>query len=190
MNTLKLSVNNAKAKAGVWAKILPVFVLLSFIWLHLYSTTADLNVLNIHSTGFESLGIYAIFSILLAGLLDYVVFELVFLAYKFVLGFSVYSFIIPRDILNFRFRFWYIVRNVILGFIFNLRFFYPYITTYLCVFELILNMALLICFYFDIKRDYVEPLVGQFVFKTLSIPFVIYEIIAVVSMMVGVLWER
>ena len=187
MNTLKLNINNTKAKAGVWARILPVFVLISFIWLHLYSTTADLNVLNIHSTGFDSIEVYALISILMAGILDYIIFEIVFFAYKFVLGFSIYSFIIPRDILNFRFRFWYIIRNLILGLIFNLRFFYPYINTYLCVFELLLNMALLICFYFDIKRDYVEPLVGQFVFKTLAIPFIVYEIFTVVSMMVGVL---
>lgn len=187
MNTLKLNIDNAKQKAGVWAKILPIFVLISFIWLHLYSTTADLNVLNIHSTGFKSIEAYSIMSILMSGLFDYLIFELVFFLYKFILGFSIYSFIVPRDILNFRFRFWFIIRNIILGLIFNLRFFYPYIGTYLCVFELTLNMALLIWFYFDIKRDYVEPLVGQFVFKTLSVPFVIYEVIVVISMMVGVL---
>lgn len=187
MKQTKVFELNTKVKTGVFSKILPFLVFLSFVWLNFYTTTADLNVLNINFTIFDTIESYVFFSVLFAGLLDYVLFEFIFFIYKFILGFSIYSFLIPRQVLNNRFRLWFMIRNIVLGVVYNLRFFFPYITVYLVVVEVILNMSILICLYYDIKKDYIEPLVGQFVFKTLSIPFILYEVYIVITMMVGVL---
>lgn len=94
---------------------------------------------------------------------------------------------IPKFVLIDKFRLWYLFRNILLGVIFNLRFFFPYIGTYLCVFELIFNFVFIICLYFDLSKNYVESLVGQFVFKSLAVPVILYEIYTVIVMMVGVL---
>ena len=50
-----------------------------------------------------------------------------------------------------------------------------------------MNMLFVIMLYFDLNREYVEPLVGQFVFKTLAVPFVIYQAFKMVVLMWGVL---
>ena len=92
-----------------------------------------------------------------------------------------------KNVLLNKFRIWYLVRNLILGTIFNLRFLFPYISAYLCIMEVILNFAFIIGLYFDLKKKYIEPLVGQFVFKTLALPVVLYEIYQVIVLMVGVL---
>ena len=86
-----------------------------------------------------------------------------------------------------KFRKWYIYRNIVLGLVFNLRFFVPFISVYLCIFELIMNFGFIIGLYFDLKKDYVEPLVAQYVFRTLALPIILYEAYTIITLMVGVL---
>jgi len=167
--------------------VLPILVLLSFVWLNLYSTLTGLNSVSLDIGVYGSLATYLGVSVFFAGLLDYIVFEILFFIYRLVLGFSIYSFMIPKNVLLDKFRIWYLVRNLLLGVIFNLRFLYPFFGTYICIFELILNMLLVIVLYFDLSKNYVEPLVGQFVFKTLAWPVFIYEIYIVIRLMAGVL---
>jgi len=166
---------------------LPMLTFISFVWLNLYSTLTEINVVNLDYELFGSVDTYVFLSVLLAGLFDYLIFELLFFIYRLFLGFSIYSFMIPKNVMIDKFRIWYILRNVVLGIIFNLRFFFPYISTYLCVFELILNFGFIICLYFALAKNYVEPLVAQFVFKTLVIPVILYEVYVVIKLMVGVL---
>ena len=148
---------------------------------------AKANTVHVNSDLYGSHITYMIFSVLFAGIFDYLIFEILFFLYRFCLGFSIYSFMIPKFALKDKFRFWYLIRNVVLGFLFNLRFFFPYIETYLCVFELVANFMLIICLYFDLSREYVEPLVGQFVFKTLAVPVVLYETYSLIMLVVGAL---
>jgi len=167
---------------------LPILLLLSFVWLNFYSNYTNLNtMIFIDDSTFGSITSYIVFSMLIAAIVDYILFELFFFVYRLFLGFSIYSFMIPKYVMLDKFRIWYIVRNIVLGIIFNLRFLFPYISVYLCVFELILNFLFIICLYYDLKKDYVETLVAQFVFKTLTVPVVLYEIYIVIKLMVGVL---
>lgn len=167
---------------------LPILLLLSFVWLNFYANYTGINTMHLSSSSmFSSLGSYIVFSLLIAGIVDYIVFELFFFVYRLVLGFSIYSFMIPKNVLLDKFRIWYIIRNVVLGMIFNLKFLIPYISTYLCVFELILNFMFIICLYYDLKKNYVETLVAQFVFKTLAVPVILYESYIVIKLMIGVL---
>ena len=166
---------------------LPVLLFFSFVWLYLYTTLSDINdVLFVNET-FSSLPTYLIFSVLFVSLVDYLVFELEFFVYRLFIGFSIYSFMIPKNVLIDKFRMWYIFRNLILGLVFNLRFFFPFIGTYLIIIELIANFAFIFLLFNDLKKDYVEPIVGQYVFKTLVLPVILYEIYIVITQMVGVL---
>lgn len=176
-----------KKKQKVLEIVLPVFLLLSFIWLNLYTTMTDINTAVHYFFPTDSLSFYLFGNVLLKGIFDYLVFEMLFFVYRFCLGFSIYSFMIPKDVLKNKFRFWYIIRNLILGFIFNIRFFFPYFATYACIFEMLFNMLLVVVLYFDLSKEYVEPLVGQFVFKTLAYPVFIYEIVEMVFLAWGVL---
>lgn len=177
-------------KRGFFSRILPVLVMLSFVWLELYPTLTGANSISINLGSFGSLPVYLAINVIFYGLLSYLIFEFLFYVYRFCIGFSIYSFMIPKDVLIDKFRTWYLIRNIILGLIFNLRFFFPYINTYLCIFELLFNFLFILGLYFDLSKNYVEPLVGQFVFKTLSVPVIIYEVYEVIVLMAGVLWEK
>lgn len=175
-----------KQKEKMLSRLLPVLLLLSFIWLNFYTTMTDINLYEKFSSVNPGAG-ELIADVLFVGIVDYLVFELLFFIYRFCLGFSIYSFMIPKQVLKNKFRFWYIIRNLILGIVFNVRFFFPYFSTYTCIFELLMNMLLVICLYFDLSKEYVEPLVGQFVFKTLAVPVLIYEAFEMVVLVWGVL---
>ncbi len=188
MQTNQIKNNNLSIKKrSVYSRLLPVLVMLSFVWLNFYNIMTSSNNIKLDFGSFGSLPVYLIFDVLLYGVIYYLFFEFLFYVYRFCIGFSIYSFMIPKRVLIDKFRTWYLIRNVALGLIFNLRFFFPYITTYLCIFELVLNFLFIICMYADLSKEYVEPLVGQFVFKTLAVPVVLYEIFEVVVLMVGVL---
>ena len=176
---------NQRSAFSRWG--LPLLVLISFIWLNLYSTLTQANGLLVDHSMFVSATSYIVTIILFSGVIEYLLFELLFFVYRLFIGFSIYSFLIPKNVMLDKFRLWYIFRNILLGIVFNLRFFIPYISVYLCVFELIFNFAFIIGLYFALSKNYIEPLVGQFVFKTLSIPVFIYEIYIVIKLMVGVL---
>lgn len=185
--TINLQRNIMLKKKSTFSKAIPVLLFLSFIWLNFYSTMTNVNTINFNVGHFGNLPVYLLIDVLMVAVIDYLVFELLFFVYRFILGFSIYSFMIPKPVLKDKFRFWYFVRNLVLGFVYNVRFFFPVFTTYLCVFELIMNFIFIICFYFDLSVEYVEPLVGQFVFKTLAVPVVLYEVYSVIVLLVGVL---
>lgn len=187
INVKLIPFEKRKQHEKVLAVLLPIVLLLSFIWLNFYTTMTDINSSVIFVRPKSPLALFLMGDVLLKGVFDYLVFELLFFVYRFCLGFSIYSFMIPKQVLKNKFRFWYIIRNLILGLIFNLRFFFPYFSTFSCIFEMMMNMLLVICLYFDLSREYVEPLVGQFVFKTLAVPVLVYESVKMVCLMWGVL---
>lgn len=164
---------------SAFSKVLPLLVFLSFVWLNLYSNS------QARATTLLSIGNGWLFWGIVTSLVNYLIFELLFAVYRFLIGFSVYSFMIPRRVLVDRFRIWFVIRNLLLGVFYNLRFFAPYISVYLCVLELIFNFMFIIGMYFSLAKNYVEPLVGQFVFKSLTIPMFIYEAIRVIILVVN-----
>lgn len=166
---------------------LPVLLFISFVWLDLYAKLGGLNSVFYPYKEYGSLSSYLILSVLIYSVADYVIFELCFMLYRLFLSFSIYSFMIPKIVLLDNFRKCYIFRNIILGVVFNLRFLFPYINTYLCVVELIGNFLFIFCLFLSLKKKYVEPLVAHYVFKTLTIPVVLYEAYILVTLMVGVL---
>ena len=193
MQTIKLQQQNINERIilskqrSVLSRILPIILFVSFIWLNFYDTTTEINNFALSFGSIESVPVVFGISIILYSFMDYIIFELFFFIYRFFMGFSIYSFMIPKYVLIDKFRIWYIIRNVLLGILFNLRFFFPYIITYLSIIEMICNFALIICLYYDLQKQYIEPLVGQFVFKTLALPVVLYEVYQVIRLVVSAL---
>ena len=177
-----------KEKTNFFSKVcLPLVLFLSFIWLNLYASLTELNDVFFNNEVYSSVTAYLIATTIFISLVEYLAFELYFFVYRLFIGFSIYSFMIPKNVLIDKFRIWYVVRNLILGVVFNLRFFFPYISTYLCVAELIMNFMFVFVLYADLKKDFIEPLVGQYVFKTLIMPVLLYEVYIVITQVVSVL---
>ena len=185
-SVVKIKINNEKEERNMFSKLfLPVLLFLSFLWLNFYSTIAEMtDVFNVIEVVDE---LAFIFSVVIMALVEYLVFELFFYVYRLFIGFSIYSLMLPKYVLIDKFRKWYIVRNLILGLIFNIRVFAPYISLYLGAVEILFNFAMIFALYFDLKKQHVEPLVGQYVFRTLTIPIILYEAYILITQVVGVL---
>ena len=186
IKTVKLNLRKQE-KRSAFSKVLPFLVYLSFIWLNLYYLLAMSNPFNFNIFENTTRQSYVFFTFIVEGSLAYLIFEFLFFLYKFALNFSIYSFVVPRQVLNDRFRLWFMIRNIILGLIFNLRFFFSFISLYLVVFETLVNVIIIVCLYFDIKRKHVDEIIAQYVFKALAIPFILYQAYTVIAMVVGVL---
>lgn len=171
----------------VLKKLLPVLLFLSFVWLNFYTEIAQSVANSVNYSAGSYFLAYLILNLLFWGAISYLVFELIFFIYQFLIKFSIYTFMIPRQVLQNRFRLWMIVRNVLLGIIFNLRFFYPYIAIYLSIFDVLFTMLFVICLYFNLAKKYVDPLVGHFLFRALSVWIAIYEGIEVLFLVLRVL---
>lgn len=167
---------------SILSRLLPLLVLLSFIWLNLYDNIHSFPIYS--ALGESGMGIFVI---VIDGVIAYLVFELLFYIYRLCIGFSIYSFLIPKRVLIDSFRLWYLIRNIALGFIFNIRFFAPYFATYLCVFEVLLDFLFIFGLYWQLSRSYVDALVGQFVFRSLTIPIILYSVYQVLSLVLGVI---
>ena len=168
-------------------RLLPFLLFLSFVWVNIYSGIMNVDSISVGASGLMTSWSYVIFSILFIAGVDYIVFELLFYVYRFLMGFSIYSFMIPKQIFINKFRLWFLIRNVLMGFVFNLRFLFPFISVYLIVVEVLFTMLSIICLYFDIARKYVDVLVGHLYFRAISICIIIYEAIKLIFAVVRVL---
>ena len=82
------TVNNIyiHGKKSILSSILPLLVFLSFIWLNLYTSVASVTEIALLQGD-----TYLVFGIILKGVLDYFVFEILFYIYRFLIGFSIAS---------------------------------------------------------------------------------------------------
>lgn len=170
----------------ILSKILPLFLYISFVWLNVYKAIAQIDRLSPIKIISNSSS-YSVLYILISAIFSYVIFELLFLAYRMIIGFSIYSYTVPKQVLANKFRFWFILRNIVLGLVLNLRFFFPYINLYLLIFEIAIDLLFVICLYFSVAKKYVDPLIGHFVFRAISLPFILYEVYNVISFVVRVI---
>ena len=185
-NYKAISIEQFMPKRSLFSRLLPFLVCLSFMWLNFYQYIINGNSLGIAIDGVSPLAIL-VSSVVLNGIISYVIFEILLFIYKFFVGFSVYAFLIPVRVFNDKFRMWFLFRNLIAGVIYNLRIFVPYISAYLCIIDLIFNMIFILVLFADIAKKHVEPLVRQFVFRIMVTPIFIYEFIVVIRLVVGVL---
>lgn len=161
-----------------------ICLILSFVWISLYPVANALtgtfyfsygNILDVSSSLFSNFIIYTIIS----AVVSWIGFELIFMLYRFLLAFKIYSFVLSPEKLKNELRLYFIYRNIIYGLFMNLCFIYPYLYSLVTFVDVIVTMTTFICFSTHIKSTYSEPLVGHFVFKCFINPVILYEIFVV-----------
>lgn len=164
---------------------LTIFLLiLSFVWISIYPATSAIvydfsfnygNVFDGTSLIFSS----ALINIFVNAIVSWVWLELIFMIYRFILNFKIYSFVLPVDKLKNEMRTFFIYRNLIFGLFLNICFMFPYVHTLAPLIDLIVTFSTFIYFASHIKKTYSEPIIGHFVFKAFITPVIIYETLAV-----------
>lgn len=162
--------------------IYKLILFLSFVWLEFYPATLEL--MYSFDIGYGNMFANANFPVVFAtvisnAIFDWISFEILFWIYRWWLSHKIYSFIVPMDSLRAETRLYMIYRNVILGVINCLCFFYPYIYQFSIFFDVLVTLAVLICFAKHLNAVYSETIVGHFVFKCFCYPIFIYEAIEV-----------
>lgn len=166
------------------SKLIIFFLILSFVWISIYPVLSSLtfdfyfnygNVLDFASQMFSS----ALFYVLSSAILSWVGVELIFMFYRFILSFKIYSFILPAQKLKDEMRMFFIYRNIIFGLFLNICFIFPYLHSFSVLVDLLVTMISFICFANHISKVYSEPLIGHFVFRCFINPIILYEIIVV-----------
>lgn len=185
--------NNANFKQHAKVnKLLILLLYLSFVWIAVYPTISTLsagyyfsygNIFDGSSTIFSSGVLY----LLISSLVSWGLFELVFVFYRFVLAFKIYSFVVPAEMLKNEMRTFYIYRNLVFGIFVNLCFFFPYLYSLIELIDVVITMTMFILFSCNIRKKYSEPIVGHFVFKCFMYPVAFYEAVNVLILLFEVL---
>lgn len=178
-----------KAKNGGLIKFL---LLLSFVWISLFTVAGRLsfdfywnfgNLIDPTSSNFSTI-LLLVFS---ESIVYWIVFEIVFYLYRFVLQFKIYSFIVPAENLKNESRVFYIYRNIFYGLFLNLCFLAPYLYEYAAFMSLVTTFVMLIIYANHLNKNYAEPIIGHFVFKNFCYPIFVYQAIILFIDVVGVL---
>lgn len=169
-----------KKSSNGWLVI--VLLILSFVWTSLFTTASSLTNLLYWNFGdlldFNSVNFGSVLTMVFAEAISYwIVFEIVFYLYRYVLQFKIYSFIIPKERLKIESRTYFIYRNVFYGLFLNLCFLFPYLYIFAPVVSLIATFATLILYSVHLNKTYAEPIIGHFVFKNFCFPIFVYQAI-------------
>ncbi len=178
-----------QAKSSGW---IIFFLILSFIWTSAYPVLSSLvydfsfnygNVFDFSSLIFSN----AIFYLISSAILSWVGVEVIFMVYRFILSFKIYSFVVPAHKLKDEMRSFFIYRNILLGLVLNVCFVFPYLHAFAGLLDVIITTITFLCFASHINKAYSEPIVRHFVFKCFISPVILYEILVVAVKFVEVL---
>ncbi len=184
--TINNSKENARISSSILHKLLPFVLILSFMWLGFYPALCAFNVYPMGVVTGSVAG-SLIVQVILMGLLYWIGFEIIMWVYRFCLGFSIYTFIVPIQAIKDNLKWCFILRNIVMGALYFLCIWYPYIYIYLIIIDAICLFAIFLLFSFVNMKKYVEPVVQPFVFKGLMLPFIVYEFINMGAQVAGYL---
>ena len=80
-----------------------------------------------------------------------------------------------------------VIRNIILGFFMNLLFFCPYLINFIVIAEVLVDFTVFALFLVSVTRETISDMIMPNVFKTLMTPFLIIELIHIMTYVVEVL---
>jgi len=171
--TIDNSKENVRIAGGFAHKILFVVFILSFMWLNLYSTLLAYNTISIKADATTTF----IVELIISGAFSAVLCAAVFIFYRFVLRFSVYSFLIPDLALKDNLKWYFIIRNIIMGGLYYLCIYFPLIYNYLPAIDVIVIFIVFVLYAMHCCKLYVERVVVPFAFRALLRPLIIYEFV-------------
>lgn len=190
LDALNADVNRREGSSWLH-KLLPVFLVLSFVWLGVfenYSLAASSMELFGTLGGSEGFGDLFFSNAIIGGLIDWLWFEIVFYIFKLFCGFSVFTYTIPKNLFVNKARLFMVIRNLIFGAVMNAMFFIPqFIASFYIVIELIIDMLVFLWFVFAVTKETVDIMIKPNVYRVLVTSFVIIRSLALLSLVVGVL---
>lgn len=169
-----------KPRRNSWIYI--VGLILSYVWLEFYPATLEFLTSFEHGFGdmFSDVNKFVVIeNVIFEAIIGWIAFEIVFWVYRWVLSFKIYSFIVPMDSLKAESRLYCIIRNIILGLIYNLCFVMPYLYSFSIFFDLLVTMIVMIFYAKHLNSVYSDSIIGHFVFKCFCYPIFVYEAIEV-----------
>ncbi len=190
MAELKLAQNNSSAIGSSWFYKLMLFA--SFLIVSIFPATgmvvADYyfnygNLFDLSSPNFS----FIVLNIVVDALVAWLVFELLFYLYRYVLSYNIYSFILPNNKFKNEGRLFFIYRNIIYAVFVNLCFFIPYLYMWLPLISIVVSFSMVLLFALHINKAYAEPIIGHFVFKSFVYPVFVFEIVSLIWQVVEVL---
>ncbi len=174
------------------SKLIIFLLFLSFMWVTAYTSLSSLvydfyynygNVFDSASPIFSN----AVFYWLITGTFSWLWVEVIFIIYRFILSFRIYSFIVPPYKLKDEMRTFFIYRNLMYGLFLNLCFILPYFYSLSILVELVITMTTCFCFARHISKKYSETLIAHFVYKCFITPVLFFETISVFLHFLGVM---
>ena len=172
-------------------KWLPFLLLLSFVWLGLFENYAGamVEVVDYFKYSMMDMGFGStiFFSMLAYILIDWIWFEIILYFYKMLVGLSVFSYTIPKALLENNARIFMIYRNLILGIFMNLLFFFPYLMNLVIVVEIIVDVLVFAFFFLRVSRETVSIMILPNVLKMYFNSFAFIEFVHILIYVVGVL---
>lgn len=169
--TIDNTQENKRIMLSVLHKILPFVFVLSFMWLDLFSELLVFNATTIST----DITLTFITELLISGALSALFCAVIFWCYKLVLGFSLYTLLIPAFAIKDGLKWHFIIRNIIMGAFYLLCIYFPYIYNYLAVLDAIIIFMVFMMFSKRCVKLYVDKVVAPFAFKALMTPLIIYE---------------
>jgi len=171
-------------------KWLPVFLILSFVWLCLFETISSSNFELFDYLRLEieiDATTLTIVSVITTCLIEWLWFEVVLYAFKLLTSFSVFCYTVPKALLENRARTFMIIRNLVLGIFYNLLFFFPYLINLILIFELIVYFTVFAFFFKSATRETVSVMIIPNVLRAYFNAFAFIEFVHVAIYVVGVL---
>lgn len=183
--TIKTAKFNRSARfttsSPIWAvaKFLPWLLFLSFMWLNVYGV---FTAYNANMLVYGNAVVSIILDIVVYAIIDYLLFLLLLWMYKSILQTKVYFFLTSTRTFMVKIKFWFMIRNLVLGGLYFLLFCFPYLSMYFPILELILSFVALICTFLSLEKD-IGVLFKHMYFKSLMYPWFLYQILVTALML-------
>ena len=172
-------------------KWFPVLLLVSFIWLGFFENYSTMQVELVEYVKYNLLDFdmstMSTISVIFSGIIDWLWFEVIFYVFKMLLNFSIYSYTVPKSLMENRARFFMIMRNIFLGLFYNMLFFFPYLVNFTLIVRLVVDFSLFAFFFKSATRETVSIMIAPYVLRTYFNTFTFIELIHVIICVVGVL---
>lgn len=171
--TINNNAENSRIFNSLSHKLLFWALLLSFGFYSLVDAIGVFNYLpNEVTAGSESFTF--VINVILYGGISLILCEILLWVYRSVLGFSLYTFIIPAQAVIDGTKWAIVVRNIVMGALNLLSVFVIVLRPLLEIIDTIVIFSVFAVFALKSQKKYVEPIVQPFVFKGLMMPIVIY----------------
>lgn len=184
----KISLNKehffAKQPPTLFGKFLPYLLIASFAFFSFYSTARNISA-NLLAYFGSSKTLIVIVEVLFIGLIEYFVYLLILWVYKSILRTKPYFVLAGERDFQETFGLVYVVRNLIIGAVGLLQFYFPYLEVFMPIFSMIMSYIAITCTYLLLSKK-IDIMFRHMYYKMLMLPwFVWHAITAIFAIIFG-----